>query len=118
MLTVYGFKSCDTVQKALKWLQKKGVAFQYFDYREQSLPESVVAGWLNVLPADKLINPRSTTFKELTDNEKDLAKTREGALKLALTHTAVIKRPVLDFGDGTLLTGWNEAEVSARLAIK
>lgn len=118
MLTVYGFKSCDTVQKALKWLQKQGVAFRYFDYREQSLPESVVDGWLNVLPIEKVINPRSTTFKELTDNEKELAKTREGALKLALMHTSVIKRPVLDFGDGTLLTGWNEAEVSARLATK
>jgi Spx/MgsR family transcriptional regulator len=117
MLTVYGFKSCDTVQKALKWLQKQGVSFRYFDYREQFLPESVVDGWLNVLPVEKVINPRSTTFKELTDNEKEQAKTREGALKLALTHTAVIKRPVLDFGNGTIITGWDEKVVRNALSL-
>ena len=31
--TLYGFKSCDTVKKARKWLDDRSVAHTFFDYR-------------------------------------------------------------------------------------
>ena len=30
-VTLYGFKACDTVKKARKWLEANGVDYRYFD---------------------------------------------------------------------------------------
>lgn len=37
MLTVYGIKNCDTVKKALKWLDGEGIAFTFHDVRRKSV---------------------------------------------------------------------------------
>jgi len=37
MITVYGIKTCDTVRKALKWLDAQGVEHTYHDFRADGL---------------------------------------------------------------------------------
>ena len=42
MLTLFGIKQCDTVKKALKWLEKNGVAHIFHDIRKEGLDEQMV----------------------------------------------------------------------------
>ena len=97
MTTLYGFKSCDTVKKARKWLDDKGVAHRFFDYRVEKLDPTVVDDWFARAGWEQVFNRNSTTFKELPEAEKagiDAKKARQ----MILSETNLIKRPVLDTG--------------------
>lgn len=115
MVHIYGIKNCDIVQKALKWLDGKKVPYTFHNYKETGLERATIEGWLAHLPVEKLVNSRSTTFRELPEGHRAAIKDREQAIALMMAHTSIIKRPVWDFGNGRMLLGWDEKAVSAML---
>lgn len=115
MVHIYGIKNCDTVQKAIKLLDRKRVPYVFHDYKATGLDRATIEGWLKHLPLDKLVNSRSTTFRELAEADKARAKDREQAIALMMEHPSIIKRPVWDFGDGNLFLGWDEDKLEQLL---
>ena len=100
-VTLYGFKACDTVKKARKWLDANGVDYRYFDYRVEKLDPKTVDGWFSRADWQQVLNRNSTTFKELP--EAETAGIGAGkARAMILAETNLIKRPVLDTGDSLL----------------
>ena len=99
--TIYGFKNCDTVKKALKWLEANGVDHSFFDYRKQPLEAATVDDWIARAGWEAAFNRGSRSFRMLPEAEQsniDAAKARD----LILADTNFIKRPVLDTGDDLL----------------
>lgn len=110
--TLYGFRSCDMVRNAMKWLDANQVAYEFFDYRKDELDAQVVDDWFARAGWEKVFNRNSTTFKELPESEKtDITEAK--AKRMILAETNLIKRPVLDTGDQLLLgfkaATWAEA---------
>ncbi|MCD6010263.1 MAG: arsenate reductase [Flavipsychrobacter sp.] len=101
------------MQKAMKWLDTNKVKYTFHDYKETGIDQALVEKWLQHLPTDKLINLRSTTYKELPEKEKDIS-TKAKAIALAMNHNSIVKRPLWDFGDGQYFLGWDEAEIRKR----
>jgi Spx/MgsR family transcriptional regulator len=101
MTTLYGFKSCDTVKKARKWLDDNGVGYRWFDYRMEKLDPATVDEWFARAGWEAVLNRNSTTFKELPDSEKANLYAAT-ARKMILAETNLIKRPVLDTGKALL----------------
>lgn len=100
-VTIYGFRSCDTVKKALNWLEAEGVAHRFVDYRKESLDPQVVDAWFSRAGWESAFNRGSTAFRALPDAEK--AEIDAGKAKaLILRDTNFIKRPVLDTGNALL----------------
>ncbi|MEZ5782264.1 MAG: Spx/MgsR family RNA polymerase-binding regulatory protein [Rhizobiaceae bacterium] len=99
--TLYGFKSCDTVKRARKWLDDRSVAHTFFDYRVTPLDEATLNDWFDRAGWQSVLNRNSTTFKELPEAEK-AAIDEEWARKNILAETNLIKRPVLDTGSALL----------------
>lgn len=97
MTTLYGIKNCDTVKKARKWLEENNINYSFHDFRTDGITETQVTQWLQELGADNLINKRSTTWKQLSDAEKDQAL-GEQAATLICAQPTLIKRPLLDTG--------------------
>lgn len=98
MITVYGISNCDTVKKARAWLEARGIAYRFHDYRKDGLDPALLEAWVDELGHDALVNRRGTTWRGLADADKaDLS--RERAIALMLKHPALIKRPLFDFGD-------------------
>jgi len=112
MINIYGIKNCDTMQKALKWLDAKKLNYIFHDYKVSGIDKTTLELWLEHFPIDKLVNTKSTTYRELADNEKEAINNKSKAIRLMMTHTSVIKRPVWDFGNGKFFLGWNENELS------
>lgn len=108
---LYGFRSCDTVRKAMTWLDANGVAYDFFDYRKQALDPKTVDGWFRRAGWETVFNRNSTTFKELPEAEKSGIDEKR-ARQMILAETNLIKRPVLDAG-GALLVGF-KADAWAR----
>jgi Spx/MgsR family transcriptional regulator len=104
-IVIYGIKTCDTVTKARKWLDGRGVAYAFHDYRADGIDRSRLENWVKAVGWEKLLNRSSTTFRDLPDASKqnlDQAK----AIRLMLAQPTMIKRPVLD-KDGDLLVGFS-----------
>lgn len=95
--TLYGFKACDTVQKARKWLDANKVEHRFFDYRIETLDPKTVDDWFRRAGWESVFNKGSTSFKELPETERAGLDARK-ARALIAANTNFIKRPVLDTG--------------------
>lgn len=92
MLTVFGIKQCDTCRKALKWLAGQGVEHRFHDFRVDGLDADLLRGWFESDFADQLVNRRSTSWRQLSDEQRQFEG--EARLRLLLEVPTLIKRPV------------------------
>lgn len=113
MLTLYGIKTCDTCRAALKWLAAEKIAHRFHDLRADGLAAKTVADWIAALGRDAVINRRSATWRDIPARERD-GLDDKSAVKLALAHPTLIKRPVIDTGKA--VTVGFDARVKASLA--
>src|ERR1700744_4625440 len=115
MIRIYGIKNCDTMQKALKWLDAKGLKYEFHNYKETGIDKATLELWLKHFAVDKLVNTKSTTYRGLSDVEKASIRNKVKAIVLMMKNTSLIKRPVWDFGDERFFLGWDEIEISKLL---
>jgi arsenate reductase len=111
MITVYGIRNCDTCRKALKWLESEGIEHCFHDFRKDGLADTQVAAWLEAVGSDVLLNRRGTTWRNLSDTEKDSVDAGK-AEALIVANPTLVKRPVFE-GAGTLLVGFGAAQQDA-----
>ncbi len=111
-ITIYGIKNCDTMKKARAWLDKKGVGYDFHDYKVKGIDKAKLEGWAKKAGWETLINRAGLTFKKLPDKQKE-GLTERKAIALMLKQPSMIKRPVLEFGGGKLLVGFKPEEYAA-----
>ena len=105
-ITLYGIPNCDTVKKARTWLAGNGHDFTFHDFKKQGLTRELVAGWLEQLDWETLVNRKGTTWRNLPNERKAQIVDKAGALELMLENPSVIKRPVLA-GVGPVSVGFS-----------
>jgi arsenate reductase len=103
-ITIYGIKNCDTMKKARAWLDGRGVAYSFHDYKTTGIAKDKLKGWCDEVGWETLLNRAGTTFRKLPDADKEGLNER-GAIALMLAQPSMIKRPVLEVG-GKLLVGF------------
>ena len=104
-MRMYGIKNCDTIKKARAWLEARGVAYDFHDYKVAGIDEARLRGWVAELGWEKLLNRAGTTFRKLPDAEKE-GLDADKTVALMLAQPSMIKRPVLDIG-GRRLAGFD-----------
>ena len=105
---LFGIPNCDTVRKARKWLDDQGQAHEFIDLRADTPSTHKIAEWLAVVGAERLINRRSTTFKQLSQGDK-AALEDDGAVSVLQAQPTLIKRPVLEWNN-TVSVGFKVEE--------
>ena len=97
-IELYGIPNCDTVKKARKWLDERGISYVFHDYKK--------VGWEIVL------NRRGTTFRALPEADKE-GLGQDTAIALMVAQPSLIKRPVVDHPGGVLVgfdaDAWEDA---------
>lgn len=107
-MVLYGIPNCDTVKKARAWLDERGVAYTFHDYKREGAPPALLAGLAAKVGWDALLNRRGTTFRKLDDAAR--ADLDEGkVLGLMTAQPSLIRRPVV-VRDGRVLVGFDPAE--------
>ncbi|MGY8986516.1 MAG: ArsC family reductase [Sphingomonadales bacterium] len=112
MITIYGIKNCDTVKKALKWLEAEEVDHIFHDFRRDGLDEELLQTWIDVVGWKILLNKRGTTFRNLPDDQK-IHVDEISAYCLMLEQVAIIRRPVM-VGSHGISVGFTE-EIRTRI---
>jgi Spx/MgsR family transcriptional regulator len=104
----YGLKSCDSCRAALKALAAAGIDVDHRDVRDDGVPAETLRQSIEQHGADKVINRRSTTWRELDD------KARENEpVALMQAHPPLMKRPLILLADGRTTIGWDAAARNA-----
>lgn len=110
-IELYGIPNCDTVKKARKWLDERGLAYTFHDYKKEGADPVRIEGWIAQKGVDTVLNRRGTTFRKLADADKaDIDAPK--AVRLLEANPSMIKRPVVEY-DGGLLVGFNAGEWEA-----
>ena len=105
-ITIYGIKNCDTMKKALKWLDQQGVEYRFHDYKKEGVPEAELRRWIDALGWDTVINRRGTTWRKLDQSTRD-EMDAERAVTVAMDNPSLIKRPILH-SDNIIEAGFEE----------
>ena len=101
-ITIYGIKNCDTMKKARAWLNGKGVAYDFHDYKTAGIGRAKLEEWAHSVCWEKLLNRAGTTFRKLPETDK-VGLTEAKAIALMLDQPSMIKRPVLEAGGETIV---------------
>lgn len=115
-LCLYGIKACGTMKKARTWLDQQGLSYTFHDYKSAGIDRAHLQAWCEEHGWQTVLNRAGTTFRKLDDAQKaDLDQAK--AIELMLAQPSMIKRPVLDLGDKTLI-GFKPDTYAAELAVK
>lgn len=117
MITLYGIKNCNSVKKALDFLSKHTIAFEFFDYKKSVLSQADFEKFVATF-GDKLINKQGTTYRKLDDETKAiLTGTDVSAIyEIVKDNQSVLKRPIV-MGDGVALIGFDEHEWAEKFGV-
>ena len=117
-ITIYGIKSCSSMKKAFTKLDELDVSYEFHDYKKQGIDKETIKRWVDSLGIDKVLNKRGTTWRKLTDEQKQAADASvDKAIDLLVENTSMIKRPIVEDqlddknqGQPILLCSYDEVE--------
>lgn len=112
-MKIYGIKNCDTMKKAMTWLDENGIAYEFIDYKKAGIAAAGLPDWNQRAGWETLLNRRGLMWKKLSEAERaDIDEAK--ALQLMAQYPALIKRPVLDTGK-QLLVGFSPESYAEKL---
>ena len=115
MTTIYGIKNCDTMKKARAWLEERGVAYDFHDYKKAGIDRGRLERWVGQVGWEALLNRSGTTFRKLVDADKE-GVTEDKAIALMLAQPSMIRRPVLEW-KGKVIVGFKPGSYEDQIKI-
>jgi len=111
MLIVYGIPNCDTIKKTINYLIINEIEFVFHDYKKEGISLEKLLDWTAQHPWEILLNRAGTTYKALSDAQKESIKDAQSAAALMTEMTSLIKRPVIEKEGKIIKIGWKPAEI-------
>lgn len=105
MVRLYGIRNCETMKKAVAWLDAAGVAYEFIDYKKAGVAAAHLPDWNRQAGWKTLLNTRGLMWKKLSETDRaDVDESK--ALRLMAATPSLIKRPVLEAGN-RLIVGFD-----------
>ena len=111
MIKIICYPKCSTCKKAVKWLDARGLEYEYRDIKEKNPSKAELKKWHKAsgLPLRKFFNTSGMLYREMGLKDK-LAEMDEGQmLELLASDGLLVKRPLL-IADDKVLVGFKESE--------
>lgn len=114
-MKLYGIPHCDTVKRARAWLTDQVAAHDFHDFKKAGVPADRLDTWLQAVGWEALLNRKGTTWRQLDAAAQAAVVDGPSARALMLAQASVIKRPVVEWADGSTTIGFDAASWAARL---
>jgi arsenate reductase len=112
-MIVYGITNCDTVKRARAWLDERGTGYTFHDFKKSGVPQQRLDAWLEAAGWETLLNRKGSTWRKLDAAVQARVIDAKSARTLMLDQPSVIKRPVVEWGDGRITVGFDAAQWAA-----
>ena len=105
------YPRCSTCRKAQKWLDEKGIGYDYRDIKVNNPTRDELAGWYAISgkPLRKFFNTSGMLYRDMGLKDKLGNMNDDEMLDLLATDGLLVKRPLV-IADGNVLLGFREAE--------
>ena len=105
------YPKCTTCQKARKWLDEQGAAYQLRDIKTQRPTQVELADWYakSGLPLKRFFNTSGLVYKEMKLKDKLPAMSEAEQIALLASDGKLIKRPLL-ISENQVLVGFKADE--------
>jgi arsenate reductase len=110
------YPPCSTCQKAKKWLDANGIAYEDRHIKENKPTYEELKTWYQMsgLPLKKFFNTSGLLYKSMNLKEKLPAMTEDEQLQLLASDGMLVKRPLL-VTETAVLVGFKEKEWEEKL---
>ncbi len=96
------------MKKAFAWLEGKGIAYTFHDYKKLGAPAARLQAWVKQAGWERVLNTKGKTFRDLpATRQQGLNDVR--AVALMSEFPSAIKRPIVENGK-RLLIGFDDKE--------
>lgn len=111
------YPRCSTCQKAKKWLDENGVAYDERHIKEDNPTLEELKVWYrrSGLPLKRFFNTSGLQYKALQLKDKLPHMSEEEQLALLASDGMLVRRPLL-VGDDFVLTGFKESDWAEKLS--
>ena len=111
------YPKCSTCQKARKWLEEKGFAYEERDIKTENPSAEELEMWYKKsgLPLKRFVNTSGILYKEMKLKEKLPDMSEEEQIALLATDGMLVKRPIVVTED-EVLVGFREKEWEEKLS--
>ena len=103
-LHLYGIPNCESCRHARRWLGIRNVPHTFHDIREEKLSLNALREWFDSAHGPCLVNRRSTSWRQLSEAERESAERNPASL--VLRYPTLLKRPVITDGAVILDVGF------------
>ena len=105
------YPKCSTCQKARKFLEEKGIAFEDRNIKEQNPTAEELKAWIerSGLPIKKFFNTSGMLYRQMELKDKLPNMSEQEMIELLATNGMLVKRPIL-VTDDQVLVGFKQAE--------
>lgn len=104
MIHIYGIKNCDSVKKALQFLDIKDLSYTFHDFKTSPVSHEVIQNWVKRSDISRLFNTKGTTYRTLELKSFNLDE--RGKIEWMAKENRLIKRPVIET-DTDLIVGFD-----------
>ncbi len=110
------YPKCTTCQKALKWLDDRGIGYVYRNIKEERPTEEELRQWIqrSGLPVQRFFNTSGLLYRSMNLKEKTASMTDDEKIALLAADGMLVKRPILIDEKGVLV-GFREADYERML---
>ena len=115
MKIVYAIPNCNTVKRALDWLNVHKIEFEFHDYKKKGITATHLTSWCKQVGWEALINKKGTTWKQLPKEVQATITSQKAAIELMMEKTSIIRRPLIEEKDKIILIGFEETEYKKAL---
>lgn len=114
-IRLHGIPNCDTVKRARAWLAEHGMPYEFVDFKKAGAGADDLERWSDAVGWNQLLNRQGTTWRKLDGAEHAGAADAAGAMRLMRQQVSLIKRPVVDWPDGTVTVGFSPQTWAERI---
>ena len=113
------YPKCTTCQKAQKWLDSHGVAYEFRNIKEANPTEAQLRDWYarSGLPLKRFFNTSGLQYKALNLKDRLPEMSEDAQFALLASDGMLVKRPIL-VSDKFVLVGFKEEEYKECFGIK
>ncbi len=110
MITIYGIPACNTMKKAFDFLAKKDIQYTFHNYKKEGISAVTLQNFIDKLGIEKVLNKQGSTYRQLSDREKDALEEKTTVFSFLLEKNSAIKRPIITDGN-RIIAGFNPEDL-------
>ena len=108
-MKIYAIKNCDTVKKALDFLDKMGVKYDFHDYKKLGITREKLEDWCKQAGWEKVLKRKGPTWNKI-GKPLEAKLDKEVAINLMLENQSIIVRPLVEVNGKLALFGFDANE--------